>query len=133
MCLPTLSTYQSSRHLHPLAHSLSMFDLVFVVSLWRCVHHCYPMKRICVQRYRIKTSKLLQLDWTSCTDAHKNHFRRDREGYDGFEATHEKLSSRRIHWCGEQFCIFWMCLVESSNAEVSGASKVPQSRGKLIF
>ena len=27
----------------------------------------------------------------------------------------------------------WMRLVESSNTEVSGASEVPQSRGKLIF
>ena len=27
----------------------------------------------------------------------------------------------------------WMRLVESSIAEVSGASEVPQSRGKLIF
>ena len=27
----------------------------------------------------------------------------------------------------------WMRLVESSNTEVSGASKVPQSRGKLLF
>ena len=27
----------------------------------------------------------------------------------------------------------WMRLVESFNTEVSGASEVPQSRGKLIF
>ena len=27
----------------------------------------------------------------------------------------------------------WMRLVKSSNREVSGASEVPQSRGKLIF
>ena len=27
----------------------------------------------------------------------------------------------------------WMRLVESSNMEVSGASEVPQYRGKLIF
>ena len=27
----------------------------------------------------------------------------------------------------------WICLVKSSNTEVSGASEVPQSHGKLIF
>ena len=27
----------------------------------------------------------------------------------------------------------WMRLIESSNVDVSGASEVPQSRGKLIF
>ena len=27
----------------------------------------------------------------------------------------------------------WMRLVKNSNMEVSGASEVPQSRGKLIF
>ena len=77
-------------------------------------------------------------------------------GYNGFEYTNEKLSTRRIHWCGEPSSIFYvlryfwgitsqimimefgsphslMCLVESSNKEVSGASEVPQSRGKLIF
>ena len=27
----------------------------------------------------------------------------------------------------------WMRLIENSNTEVSGASEVPQSRGKLIF
>ena len=27
----------------------------------------------------------------------------------------------------------WMCLVKSSNTEISGASEMPQSRGKLFF
>jgi len=29
-----------------------------------------------------------------------NNLLRDREGYDGFEYTDEKLSTRRIQWCG---------------------------------
>ena len=37
----------------------------------------------------------------------KNNLPRDREGYDGFEYTDEKLSTRRIHWCGVIFYIFF--------------------------
>ena len=96
--------------------------------------------------------------YTSGFDVQCGHIKinlpRDRESYDGFEYTDEKFWSRRIHWCGVQFLIFffgelflkidgkcpnfftthsWMRLFESSNTEVSRASEVPQSRGKFIF
>ena len=92
----------------------------------------------------------LQLDLTFCADTQETNLPRDREGYDRFETTHEKLSTKRIHWGGVKFYIFffgelflkidendlkkiamhsWMHLVESSNTEVSGASEVTQSRG----
>ena len=48
---------------------------------------------------RIDFLEKVQLDWTSCADTHKINLPRDREGYDGFEYTDEKLSTRRIHWC----------------------------------
>ena len=47
----------------------------------------------------------LQLDWTSCADTHKNNLPQDQEDYDGYEYTDEKLSTRRIQWCGVQFYI----------------------------
>ena len=49
----------------------------------------------------------LQLDWTSCADTQKNNLPRDREGYGGFEYTDEKLSTRRIQWCGLKMYIFF--------------------------
>ena len=45
------------------------------------------------------SSKTTQLDWKSCADTHKINLPRDQEGYDGFEYTDEKLSTRRIQWC----------------------------------
>ena len=48
----------------------------------------------------------LQLDWPSETDTLKINLPRDREGYDKFEYTDEKLSTRCIHWCEELSCIF---------------------------
>ena len=39
-----------------------------------------------------------ELDWPSETDALNINVPRDREGYDGFEYTDEKLSTRRIQW-----------------------------------
>ena len=84
---------------------------------------------------------IIQLDWTSETDTLKINLPQDREGYDGSETTYEKLSARRIQLCGDPSSIFifwaiphsWMRLVESSSTDVSGASEVPQSRGKLIL
>ena len=49
----------------------------------------------------------VQLDWTSCVDTQKNNLPRGREGYDGFEYTDEKLSTKHIHWCGLKFYIFF--------------------------
>ena len=49
----------------------------------------------------------IQLDWTSCADTHKINFLGDQEGYGGYEYTDEKLSTRRIQWCGDQSFIFW--------------------------
>ena len=43
--------------------------------------------------------RVVQLDWTSCADT-QTKLPRDQEGYGGFEYTDEKLSTRRIHWCG---------------------------------
>ena len=37
----------------------------------------------------------------------KINLQRDQEGYDGFEYTDEKLSTRRIQWCGLKFYIFF--------------------------
>ena len=37
----------------------------------------------------------------------KNNLPQDREGYDGFEYTNEKLSARRIQWCGVKHYIFF--------------------------
>ena len=37
----------------------------------------------------------------------KNILPRDREGYDGFNYTDEKLSTRRIQWCGLKNYIFF--------------------------
>ena len=36
----------------------------------------------------------------------KNILPRDQEGYGGFEYTDEKLSKRRIQWCGVKLYIF---------------------------
>ena len=43
-----------------------------------------------------ETAQGLQLDWPSETDTLKNILPRDQEGYDGFEYTDKKLSTRRI-------------------------------------
>ena len=51
--------------------------------------------------YVSKKIDQMQLDWPSETDTLKINLPQDREGYDGFEYTDEKLSARRIHWCGE--------------------------------
>ena len=98
----------------------------------------------------------LQLDWPSETDTLKINLPRDWEGYDRFEYTDEKLSTRRIHWYGEPSSVFifwrvnlkksdekhqtklgsphhWINPVESSSIGVSGAPERPQSRGKLFF
>ena len=48
----------------------------------------------------------LQLDWSSETETLKINFPQDREGYDRFEYTYEKLSTRHIEWCGDQSSIF---------------------------
>ena len=54
-----------------------------------CKHHC------------------LQLGWTFCAETHKINLPQDQEGYNGFEYTDEKLSTRRIHWCRIKFYIFY--------------------------
>ena len=51
---------------------------------------------------------LIQLDWTSCADTQEINLPRDREGYDGFLYTDEKLSTRRIQWCGLKYYIFFV-------------------------
>ena len=62
---------------------------------------------------RMHTCNTLQLDWPSETDTLKINLPRDREGYNGFEYTDEKLSMRRIHWCvnTNSIFIFW-CIFE---------------------
>ena len=78
----------------------------------------------------------VQLDWPSETDTLKFNLQRDREGCDGSETTYKKLSTRRIQLCGDPklgSLHSWMRPVESASTDVSGASEVPQSRGKLFF
>ena len=48
----------------------------------------------------------VQLDWPPEMDTLKINLPRDQEGYGGFEYTDEKLSTRRIQWCGEPSSIF---------------------------
>ena len=50
---------------------------------------------------------ILQLDWTSCADTNKINLPQDEEGYDRFEYSDEKLSTRRIQWCGVCILFFW--------------------------
>ena len=50
----------------------------------------------------------VQLDWPSETDTLKINLPRDREGYVGFEYTDEKLSTRRIQWCGVKMYISFL-------------------------
>ena len=80
----------------------------------------------------------------------------ERAMYDGFEYTDEKLSTRRIQWlCAKvHIFIFWRVILKKQrkyalkklygtvgsaslkaliSTEVSGASEVPQSQGKLFF
>ena len=53
------------------------------------------------------TPKRVQLDLTSCADTQQINLRQDREGYDGFEYTDEKLSTRRIQIFGDPSSIFY--------------------------
>ena len=48
----------------------------------------------------------IQLDWPPETDTLEINLPRDQEGYDGFEYTKEKLSTRRIHWYRGSSSIF---------------------------
>ena len=55
---------------------------------------------------------LLQLDEPPEMDTLKINLPRDREDYDGFEYTDEKLSTKRIQWCRDPSSIlfFWVFL-----------------------
>ena len=57
---------------------------------------------------------LVQLDWLSETDTLNMILLLDQEGSDRFEYTYEKLSARRIQWCGDptSIFIFWSCFEE---------------------
>ena len=69
--------------------------------IYVCTVHCRNRYYLSPQRPYFDWVELtfvlfLQLDWTSCAETHKINFPRDQEGYDGFEYTDEKLSTRRI-------------------------------------
>ena len=66
---------------------------------------------------------------------HKKSICRETEmaAYNGFEYTNEELSTRPIQWWCAKNIYFHFLVDESSNTEVSGASEVPQSHGKLDF
>ena len=94
---------------------------------------------------------LLQLDQTSNTSRQKNNLPANQKGYNTFETTVEKLSTRRIQICQVYFCKIyfwppfkimskqkytrqiWVRLVEYSSFKVSDPSQVPLIDGKLYF
>ena len=51
---------------------------------------------------------------------HKKYLPWDQEGYDTFEYTDEKLSTRRIQWCEAQFYIFcfWRVILENLDKKI---------------
>ena len=77
--------------------------------------HKHSIKALCQCRVSTQLNKAafpsrslsrLPLDWPSETDTLKINLPRDREGYNGFEYTDEKLSTRRIHCCGVPSSVF---------------------------
>ena len=71
----------------------------------QCDHTSYILKTSAIARDLLKAG-YVQLDWPSETVTLKLNFPRDREGYGRFKTTNEKLSLRRIHWCGGPSFIF---------------------------
>ena len=68
----------------------------------------WPMDKFWYHHFLVDTH--IQLDWQSETNTHEINLPRDQESYrwlyDRSETTNEKLSSRRIHWCGDPSSIF---------------------------
>ena len=57
-----------------------------------------------------------------CVFKSVNYLPRDREGHGGSKTTYKKLSSRRIHWCGDPsyIFIFWQLFLKKWQKKTHG-------------